>query len=606
MTTVTVTPPHGAAVCGSCWAVTAFPGERTIVALVRRAFNSAANFLSRLPASPVTDFLEGGLLLVRRTFFPFLTQGPECVADKSCFGANLSAADLSGKDLTGVNFTRAALTGADLSGANLTDALLSYADLAGANLQNATLTGVTWRRTTCPDGNKSSSGCSATAATPSITIHNSSGQTIWVYNLTTSANYSIPAGFQPVAVQAGDTTTVTLALGTAPAGSPENRIYIVQGTSGFTLPVSSPGGVDAFNPTAPSAGNSFANYSFLEYNYYAANGGHQYTIDTSYIDEWSLPIQLQFHLNGASWSGAQDGKTYGFNDFDTVVSQLTAAGGPYGELVWSGTTPWSPYPPSTVSRIIGPDKVWAQQSTEPADNINMNNSGWVPVSYQDFVQFGSSTTSYPYAYNGTQYSASGNFAFWTDSVTGPASTPYPIALRTAAVLDGYPADANGVYGFFTYPNDESAGQFTNIPDAVSLDVYVFGASDGVSDSVISGGKWVYSSTSPLQGTDATDTYILDHAFTKDDVPLADAQNTDHDIVVIDKAALAGATSSSVDIVDSVHFAGDSAANYTSQFVYERSTGYLYYDSDPSLPGYTAVLANLSGSSIDPSSAVFVL
>ena len=353
----------------------------------------------------------------------------------------------------------------------------------------------------------------AAPSSPSITIHNSSGQTIWVYNLPTSGNYSIPAGFQPVEVHAGDTTKVTLALGTAPAGSPENRIYIVQGSAGFTLPVSSPGGVDAFNPTAPSAGDSFLNYSFLEYNYYAANGGYQYTIDTSYIDEWSLPIQMQFHLNGATWSGAQDGKTYGFNDFDTVVSQLTAAGGPYADLVWSGTTPWSPYPPATVSRIIGPDKVWAQQSTEPADNINMNSTGWVPASYQNFVQYGSSGTTYPYAYNGTQLSSEGNFAFWKSSVSGPASTPYPIALRTAAVLDGYPADANGVYGFFTYPNDETAGQFTNIPDAVSLDVYVFGASDGVSDSVINGGKWLYSSTSSLQGTDATDTYILDRSFT---------------------------------------------------------------------------------------------
>ncbi len=318
-------------------------------------------------------------------------------------------------------------------------------------------------------------------------------------------------------------------------------------------------------------------------------------------------MQMQFHLNGATWSGAQDGKTYGFNDFDTVVSQLTAAGGPYADLVWSGTTPWSPYPPSSVSRIIGPDKVWAQQSTEPADNINMNTSGWVPVSYQDFVQYGSSGTTYPYAYNGTQLSSEGNFAFWKSSVSGPASTPYPIALRTAAVLDGYPADANGVYGFFTYPNDETAGQFTNIPDAVSLDVYVFGASDGVSDGVIKGGKWLYYSTSSLQGTDATDTYILDHGFTTGgDAPLVDAHKTDHDIVVIDKAALEGATSSSVDIVDSAQFVGAGAANYTSQFVYERSTGYLYYDRDPGLAGYTAVLANLSGSSIDPSSSVFVL
>ena len=88
--------------------------------------------------------------------------------------------------------------------------------------------------------------------------------------------------------------------------------------------------------------------------------------------------------------------------------------------------------------------------------------------------------------------------------------------------------------------------------------------------------------------------------------MLDAPKTDHDIVVIDKAALAGATSSSIDIVDNAQFVGGGAANYTSQFVYERSTGYLYYDRDPGLPGYTAVLANLSGSSIEPSSSVFVL
>jgi hypothetical protein len=585
--------------------VATFPGEHTIVAVLRRSFNSAANFLSRLPANPITDFLEGELLLVRRTFFPFLTPGVECVSQRSCFGANLASADLSGADLSGVNFTRAQLSGADLSDANLTGALLSFADLTGANLQNATLTGVTWRRTTCPDGGKSSSGCSAAAASPSITIHNSSGQTIWVYNLPTSGNYSIPAGFQPVEVAAGDTAKVTLALGTAPAGAPENRIYIVQGTSGFTLPVSSPGGVDAFNPTAPSAGNSFLNYSFLEYNYYAANGGYQYTIDTSYIDEWSLPLQMQFHLNGATWSGAQDGKTYGFKDFDTVVSQLTAAGGPYSNLVWSGTTPWSPFPPATVSRIIGPDKVWAQQSTEPPSNINMDTTGWVPASYQSFVQYGSTASSSPYAYNGTQLSDDGNLAFWKSSVSGPGSTPYPIALRTAAVLDGYPADANGVYGFFTYPNDETAGQFTNIPDAVSLDVYVFGASDGLSDSVIGGGMWLYSGSSTLNGTAATDTYILDHAFTSTDAPVVDAHKADHDIVVIDKAAFAGAMSSSVDVVGTAQFLGAGAANYTSQFVYETSTGNLYYDSDPDAAGYTALLANLAGSSID-SSSVFVL
>ena len=460
---------------------------------------------------------------------------------------------------------------------------------------------------------------------PSITVHNNTAQTIWIYNLTNSGDYSIPADFQPVSIGVGDSAPVTLAIGTGAAGSPRNRIYVVEGPTGFTLPVAASSGVDAFNPTAVSAENSFLNYNFLEYNYYPANGSYDYTIDTSYIDEWSLPTQMKFTLNGSNWSGAVDGQTYGFNDFDTVASQLAAAGGPYSDLVWSGSTPWTPQPPATVSRIIGPDKVWTQQSFEPAENINMNNTGWVPVSYQDFVQFGSypskdaQSTVYPYAQDGTAYSTIGNFNFWKFQVTAPASTPYPIALRTAAILDKFPADSNGVYGFFTYPNDEAAGQFTNIPEAVSLDIYVNGSADGVSDSVVKGGAWLYSRPAAsgtkrfrtrgpggaMNGTSATDTFILNYSFErKGDAPQVDTGGEGGDIVVIDKAAIAGATSSVVETVDTAQFHG--CDTYASQFVYESSTGYLYYDRDPSRPGYTGVLAKLSLLSPDQTQPLFIL
>ena len=462
-------------------------------------------------------------------------------------------------------------------------------------------------------------------APPSITVHNNTTQTIWVYNLTSSGDYSIPAGFEPVSIGVGGSAPVTLAVGTGAVGSAKNRIYVVEGPVGFTLPVVAPSGVDAFNPTAASTDNSFLNYNFLEYNYYSANGSYEYTIDTSYIDEWSLPTQMKFTLNGANWSGAVDGNTYGFNDFDTVVNQLGAAGGPYGDLVWSGSTPWGPQPPATVSRIIGPDKVWTQQSFEPASNVNMNNTGWVPVSYQNFVQFGSypatgsGSTVYPYAQDGTEYSADGNFNFWKYRVSAPASTPYPVALRTAAILDGFPADANGVFGFFTYPNDETAGQFTNIPQSVSLDVYVNGSSDGASASVVPGGSWRYSEPSddgnrrfrtrgpgsPMIGTSATDTFILNHSFQRrGDAPLVDAGGPGGDIVVIDKAAIPRATSSVVDTVEKASFSG--CAGDQSQFVYESSTGYLYYDRDPSRPGFTGVLAKLAPSSADQAQRVYVL
>ncbi|GJF09176.1 hypothetical protein NGTWS1803_13960 [Mycolicibacterium cyprinidarum] len=461
---------------------------------------------------------------------------------------------------------------------------------------------------------------------PSITVHNDSDNTIWIYNLPDSGDYSIPEDFVPVRIAKGGSAPVTLAIGTGALGTPENRIYVVEGDEGFSLPVDSSGGVDAFNPTAVTAGNSFLNYNFLEYFLYPAHGGYEYTIDTSYIDEWSLPIQFKFTIpHDADWTGAVSGKTYGFKDYDTVVSQLKAAGGPYQDLVWSGDTPWTPQPPSTVSRIIGPDKVWAQQSNQPASNIHMNNAGWVPTSYQDFVQYGPNTLPnkqviYPYAYNGNEYSTTqNNFDFWRDEVAAPAGTPYPIALRTAAKLDGFPA-VDGVYGFFTYPNDETAGQFTNIPTSVSIDIYVHGSSDGFSDSVIEGGKWLYSSSPSrsdagllkpgynlLLGSDATDTFILDSVFkSRRATPLVIAQGQEHDIIAIDKTALAGATSNDVDIVDCFWFLGGGFANYDSQFVYDRSSGNLYYDQYPDRFGYSGVLANLSLSQIDPANAVFVL
>lgn len=488
------------------------------------------------------------------------------------------------------------------------------------------------------------------ANAPSITIHNQAKtESIWVYNLTNTGNYSIPDTpweaeppalppdwVGPVEIAANSSAPITLAVFNAPPGSPGNRIYIVEDAP-FGLPITPTSGLDPFYPPGFPAGDTFQNYSFLEYSLYPANGGYEYTIDVSYIDEWSLPIQTKFTLNGADWSGAQSGKLYGFNDFDTVVSQLTAAGGPYSDLVWSGATPWDPQPPSTVKRIIGPDKVWTAQSTELAANFTMDQTGWVPASYSDFVKYGNyvdtnSQTVYPYAYNGTEYTApptapnpqsttaQTNFDFWRFQVAAPGSTPYPIALRTAAIKDGFTTqDANGVFGFFTYPDDEAAGQFTDIPTAVSLDIYVNPSSDGLSDSVIPGGMWVYTSSAQqagpwrevrknrpvLSGSTATDTFINNAGFANARVaPVIDLTGLGGDIAVIDRFPL-GATSTAIDFVDRARFLGWGLGNITSQFVYETSTGVLYYDRDPRWPGYTSVLGIFTGVT-NPEEALFVL
>ncbi|MDQ1250070.1 MAG: hypothetical protein QG597_4448, partial [Actinomycetota bacterium] len=241
-------------------------------------------------------------------------------------------------------------------------------------------------------------------------------------------------------------------------------------------------------------------------------------------------------------------------------------------------------------------------------------------------------TVYPYSYNGTQYTApptppnpqsttaQTNFDFWRYQVSAPGSTPYPIALRTAAIYDGFTTqDANGVYGFFTYPNDEAAGQFTNIPTAVSLDIYVNPTSDGLSASLIPGGVWNYTSsavqTGPwrevrknrpvLSGSIATDTFISNSGFANARVaPLIDLSGPGGDIAVIDRIPL-GANSTAIDFVDRAWFLGWGLGNTDSQFVYETSTGALYFDRDPQWPGYTSVLGMLTGVT-NPEEALFVL
>ena len=487
---------------------------------------------------------------------------------------------------------------------------------------------------------------------PSITIHNkSTTQTMWVYNLVNTGDYSIPNTpwmtqqpppaptlppdwVGPVSIAPNSSAPVTLAVFNAAPTSAGNRIYIVEGSQ-FTLPVTPTSGIDPFYPPGFPGNDAFQNYSFVEYSFYQdGTYPNTYTIDVSYIDEWSLPIQTKFTIpTEADWTGAVSGRTYGFSDFDTVVSQLTAAGGPYPNLVSSGTSPYGPQPPASLNRIIGPDKVWTQQSLEPttppsAYNFNMNNTGWVPASYQNFVQYGfppcntgCGSTNYTYAYNGTGVSgtAQTNFDFWRYQITTPGATPYPIALRTAAILEGNPADANGAYGFFTYPNDETAGQFSIIPVAVSLDMYVWGSSDGVSASLTPGGTWAYTSSvaqtatgprvkqvrSRISGTTGTDTFILNTSFRNARfAPVVDVNGPGSDIAVIDGITL-GATSTTIDVVDRALFLGGGLSNFTSQFVYEKLTGALYYDQNPRLPGYTGVLASFPRET-DPTGTLFVL
>lgn len=119
-----------------------------LAAAITRIVDAAQNWVSGLPGGPVTDVLQGALLLVRRTVDTIFGLAPQatapwCVSKKDCSGWDLSWGYpfLFLENLSGVNFTDANLSGLELLGTNLTDANLTRARLASAHMYGATLIG---------------------------------------------------------------------------------------------------------------------------------------------------------------------------------------------------------------------------------------------------------------------------------------------------------------------------------------------------------------------------------------------------------------------------------------------------------------------------------
>ena len=144
------TPTLNQSACGSCWAFSAsLPGQAIATAgfTIEHLMDTVGTWLSSLPTNPITDFLSGGLWLLRRAVFPVGSGVGEwgsaaCVTATDCSGQNLTGADLVGHDLAGVNFDGATLTSDNLNGAHLNGDNLNGLNLAGANLAGADLTNV--------------------------------------------------------------------------------------------------------------------------------------------------------------------------------------------------------------------------------------------------------------------------------------------------------------------------------------------------------------------------------------------------------------------------------------------------------------------------------
>ena len=191
------------------------------IAVINDVYGVVQTLIAGLPASPVRDFLQQGVVSVRAIALSVVGvrvgETPSCVSTGNCSGkdfsgqdltplwapgvdfskalfvgtilkyaylvpsdavttlisADLTSADLTGAIMTGANLTNANLTaanlylailyGATLNGANLTDANLTHANLSWANLTGADLTGanlteVKWYYTTCPNGKQQQGG----------------------------------------------------------------------------------------------------------------------------------------------------------------------------------------------------------------------------------------------------------------------------------------------------------------------------------------------------------------------------------------------------------------------------------------------------------------
>jgi hypothetical protein len=278
------------------------------------------------------------------------------------------------------------------------------------------------------------------AAEVQFSIKNATPDTLYVYNYP----YHEQIATQPTSLPAGQTIQLTLLT------NPEMRIYFSNTPLSDTIEKGT--APDAFNYYS----NATATYSFMEYLYEPASS--RYTVDLSYIDEYSYPITVTFSDVPSSYTGCQAGFEYGFTSLTAVKNALQQQTDyQWDALIWPAkvNTVWNSADyPANMDRIIGPNKVWPCSGN------------WVPDSYQAFL------TSLPR--DGSQLFSSTytNWSGWQtlagNSDPSPSATGYVKALHSAAT-----ADKNGKYGFFCYPNDNASGEFTWVPDSTTCTITVY-------------------------------------------------------------------------------------------------------------------------------------
>lgn len=271
-----------------------------------------------------------------------------------------------------------------------------------------------------------------------IAINNSTGTTLNLYNF----NYGLPQ-LESKKISVPNSQTQNLSMS---QNIKMMRVYFstesLNKSVGNEMRASAP---DPFNPSF----DGDKPYSFIEYYYEKTNS--RYTIDISFIDTFSYPITIEFDNEDNT------GKVWGIKDMNKVVSQLGSQSEAFwSDLVWRNTD-------NSILRIVGPNKGMQAPDSAPQSIINFKKS---------FPPTG--TTLKP-----------SNWKAWQRCATEPATTGYVKALRAASLgQQVFKTGSSGVnqYGFFTYPMDNSQGQFTYVPEDIHCTITIYPPGDASTSS----------------------------------------------------------------------------------------------------------------------------
>ncbi|HOP39462.1 MAG TPA: beta-1,3-glucanase family protein [Geobacteraceae bacterium] len=272
-----------------------------------------------------------------------------------------------------------------------------------------------------------------------FTIKNATQETLYVYNYP----YEEQIATQSITLAPSETLQLPLLT------NPEMRIYF--SNTPLTNTIEQGKAPDVFNYYSDAT----ATYSFMEYYYEPLSS--RYTIDLSYIDEYSYPITINFTNVPSGYTGCVSGFEYGFSSLAAVKEALKQQTDyQWDALIWPAkvNTVWnSDDYPQNMDRIIGPNKVWP------------SSGNWVPDSYNAFL------TSLPPDGNQLFSDSNTNWGGWQvlsdKSSPSPSDTGYVKALHSVAN-----PDENGKYGFFCYPNDNATGEFTWVPESTSCTITI--------------------------------------------------------------------------------------------------------------------------------------